>query len=456
VPEADGIVTDGSGRRQHPLAILATLGALQALTLGVHALRGKLAAVMLGPPGVGVLGVIEPLVQLVAHLSALGLPIAALRFLSRAHSESTAVFAAAYVRFARAVLLLSLAGTAVALALAVLRPSLLGPDLWRYRNLVVLGILGAPLLSVRDLVTNALAAARATRASASVGLWMAIAAGVGAGAGLLVHPGVAGFLSGTLAGEAVALGLSAIRLRRTVARADAAAPAGAIDAPGARDAADPEESREVAITSLVLWAAYASYPFTHFVARQLVLARSGAAAAGELQAGLELSGLAALLLGPSTALYLAPAVNRRIAIAAKGRAVLRFLTALLPAVALLSLPLVLFPRLAVRLLFSAAFEGATGFLAVLVAAQALRILAGVFHALLVGMGDVRVYGLLVAAGQLSFAALAYAWTPAEGPAGTARAFLVSNVALFALTAARSAWMLSRGEPARDRAAVEAA
>jgi O-antigen/teichoic acid export membrane protein len=447
VPEADGILTDGSGRRQHPLAVLATLGALQALAIGVHALRGKLAAVMLGPSGVGILGVIEPLVQLVAHLSCFGLPLAALRFLSRAHSESPAAFASAYAKFARVVLLLSLAGTAVALSVTVLTPEVLGPDLWRYRGLVVLGILGAPLLAVRDLVTHALAAARATRASASLGLWMAIAAGVGAAAGILVRPGVRGFLVGTLLGEAIAVGLAAVRLRSIEARA--AAP------PPEADLA-PDDRREVAVTSLILWAAYASYPLTHFLARHLVLARSGVVHAGELQAGLALSGIVALLLGPSTALYLAPAVNRRLPREDKGRAALRFLAVLVPAVVALSLPLVLAPRWAVLLLFSPEFEGVTGFLAVLVAGQALRVLAGVFHALLIGLGDVRTYGLLVALGQLSFGALAYAWGPAEGPAGVARAFLVSNLALFALTAGRAGWVLRRGETAGATAAVEAA
>jgi O-antigen/teichoic acid export membrane protein len=445
VPDEDGILTDASGQRQQALSMLATLGALQALTLAVHALRGKMAAVLLGPAGVGVLGVIEPLVQLVAHLSCFGLPLAALRFLSRAHSESGAAFVAAYTRFARAVLLLSLAGTLVALALAVLRPELLGPELSRYRALVVVGVMGAPLLAFRDLLTGALAAVRATRRSASVGLALALAAGAGGAAGLLATGGLLGFLVGTLAAQAVVLAFVGIRLRRVV-------PA-AVE----REVADGGEDteREVAATSLVLWAAYASYPLTHFLARHLILARFGAAPAGELEAGLELSGIVALLLGPSTALYLAPAVNRRSRPAEKGRVALHFLFALVPAVALVSLPALLFPRLALRLLFSPAFEGAAAFLIVLVAGQALRVLAGVFHALLIGLGDVRVYGLLVAAGQLSFGILAYAWGPADGPAGVARAFLVSNAVLFALTAGRVWHLLVRAGQSGEPAAVAA-
>jgi hypothetical protein len=255
-----------------------------------------------------------------------------------------------------------------------------------------------------------------------------------------------GFLLGTLAGEAVVLLVAATRLGRRV------------PAPAAERAAGDEGGdgpREVVITSLILWAAYASYPLTHFLARHLVFAQFGAAPAGELEAGLELSGIVALILGPSTALYLAPAVNRRSTREVKGRTALRFLVTLLPAVALLSLPALLFPRLALRILFSPAFEGAAGMLSLLVAGQALRVLAGVFHALLIGLGDVRMYGLLVAAGQLSFGLLAYAWGPAGGPAGVAQAFLVSNVALFVFTAGRAVHLLRRTDAA-GAAAVAAA
>jgi PST family polysaccharide transporter len=445
VPEEDGILTDASGQRQQALSMLATLGALQALTLAVHALRGKMAAVLLGPAGVGVLGVIEPLVQLVAHLSCFGLTLAALRFLSRAHSESRTAVLAAYTRFARAVLLLAVTGTVIALAVVLVWPHALGPDLWPYRTLVVVGVMGAPLLAFRDLLTSALAAVRATRRSASLGLAMAVAAGLGGGTGILVSGGLLGFLVGTLAGEAIVLGVVGTRLRSLV------------PAPVERAPADGEADtgREIAATSLILWAAYASYPLTHFLARHLVLARFGAAQAGELEAGLEMSGIVALLLGPSTALYLAPAVNRRARPGEKGRVALQFLAALAPAVALLSMPALLFPRLCLRILFSAAFEGAAAFLILLVAGQALRVLAGVFHALLIGLGDVRVYGLLVAVGQLSFGALAYAWGPADGPAGVARAFLVSNAVLFALTAGRVWHLLARAGHSGEPAAVAA-
>ena len=278
--------------------------------------------------------------------------------------------------------------------------------------------MGAPLLAFRDLITNALAAVRATRTVGLRGLALALAAGGGGAAGILATGGVLGFLVGTLAGQALVLAFVGMRLRRPRARL--------------RPASESPTAARTPIArspppSLILWAAYASYPLTHFLARHLVLARFGAAHAGELEAGLELSGIVALLLGPSTALYLAPAVNRRSRAGEKGRVALQFLgrpgAGGGPAVAARAPVPARWP--------SGSFsrrpsKGAAGFLVLLVAGQALRVLAGVFHALLIGLGDVRMYGLLVAVGQLSFGALAYAWGPADGPAGVALAFLVSN------------------------------
>src|SRR5262249_28409731 len=159
---------------------------------------------------------------------------------------------------------LSLAGTAVALALAVLAPEILGPDLWRHRALVVVGILGVPLLAFRDLATNALAAARATRASASLGLALAVAAAIGGGVGVLARGSVLGFLAGSLAGEAAALALAGVGLGWRLATARAreegrGRPDGHRDEGGRGDRAR-DDRREVTVTALILWAAYSSYP----------------------------------------------------------------------------------------------------------------------------------------------------------------------------------------------------
>jgi len=421
-------LTRGSTRPQAPLAVLTTVGALQAVTILLYVARGKLAAVLLGPAGVGILGVVEPLVQLAAHLACLGLPLAAVKFLSQAHSEGATAFSATYSRLLRTVLGLSLAGTAAALALVLLRPGLVSRELSVHRPLLLLGLLGLPLLPLRDLLTNTLAAARATRASASLALWVAVAATAGAFAGVLTLGGAFGFLTGILFGSAVVLATTLASLRQRLGLTVGAQTEGV--------AAKLASRRDILTFSLVLWAAYSSYPLTDFVSRHVLLAGFGAAEVGLLRAGLGLSGVLALVLGPSTALYLAPLLNRRIAPYDKQETALQFLPSVGLAVAALSVPLVLFPQGLIRLLLSRAFESVSGALFLFVAAQGLRVLAGVFHALLIGLDDVKVYGILVAAGQLSFGLLSWLWGPTQGVVGVALAFLLSNAVLLLLTAGR--------------------
>ena len=211
-PRAALTIQPRHGRGRTPFVMLAGIGALQALTLLALLARGKLGAVTLGPDGVGILGVLEPLVQTVAHVFSFGLPIAAVKFLSQAHGDGRAAFAAAYSRFLRRVVAGGVAGMVMSVLFVWLGPNVLGPALRPYRGLLVLSLLGTPLLPLRDLLTNALASARTTSTSAALGLWVAAGSTMGAFAGVVAEGGVRGFLAGTLAGSAAVLLTTAVRL----------------------------------------------------------------------------------------------------------------------------------------------------------------------------------------------------------------------------------------------------
>jgi O-antigen/teichoic acid export membrane protein len=411
------------------LGMLAGIGALQAVSLVAFAARGKLSAMALGPEGVGILGVLEPLVQGLAHVFGFGLPIVAVKFLSRAHAEGPAAFGAAYAQLFRRVAIATLAGTCGALLLAWGWPSLLGPALWPHRALLLLALVGTPLLAMRDVIANALAAARATKASAALGPLVALGSTVGAGVGLLVIGGTAGFLGGTLLGTAVVLGAAARRLPTLAGRHASE-----------RAASQDTTSRSaVAEAALVLWACFFAYPIAQFAVRHLVLRELGSADAGLLQVGLGLSGVVALLLGPATALYLAPVLNRGGLPAAQGLVAITFLRELALAVSVLSLPLVLFPHEALLWLFAPAFSGVAGLLALFVAGQAARVLSGVFYVLLVGLDDVKAHGVLVVLAQTIFVGLSWKLCARDGLHGVALAFFASEAALLVLAALRVAW-----------------
>src|SRR5260370_41054133 len=107
------------------LRMIAGIGVLQVAVTLVNLLRSKVVAVLLGPEGVGVIGLVDQLVQLVLYASTLSLPFAAVRFLSRAHSEGQEAFTRSFGSFLRALLILTSVGTVLGGGVALVRPDFL-------------------------------------------------------------------------------------------------------------------------------------------------------------------------------------------------------------------------------------------------------------------------------------------------------------------------------------------
>src|SRR5947207_540815 len=111
------------------LRVIAGIGILQVAVVLVNLMRSKIVAVLLGPQGVGAIGVVDQLVQLLLYVSTLNLPFVAIRFLSRAHSEGPDAFQRTFSSFLRALLALTGLGALVGTSLALLYPNLLGTTL---------------------------------------------------------------------------------------------------------------------------------------------------------------------------------------------------------------------------------------------------------------------------------------------------------------------------------------
>src|SRR5919198_2616463 len=103
--------------------VIAGIGLVQVCAVLVNLGRSKVLAVLLGPHGVGVISVIDQIVQFAAYLSAFSLPMASVKFLSRAHSEGPEVFQRTYVSFLVVLLGGAVLGTAVLTGIALIRPS---------------------------------------------------------------------------------------------------------------------------------------------------------------------------------------------------------------------------------------------------------------------------------------------------------------------------------------------
>src|SRR3982751_4895041 len=109
---------------------IVTIGIVQVLTILMQIVRAKAISLVLGPAGLGVVGLIDQMITLIATVCALSLPTVVLRVMARVHGQPE--FGRIYVSFLRAIVIASVIGSgALGLILAV-QPSALGEVPARY------------------------------------------------------------------------------------------------------------------------------------------------------------------------------------------------------------------------------------------------------------------------------------------------------------------------------------
>lgn len=411
------------------LKILVTIGGIQAVAIVVGLVRSKLLAVLLGPAGVGVLSVIDQTVQLVAYVSAFSLPFASVKFLSLAHSQGPEAFRRGYASMFRLLLAFTSAGAALALAVALLHPALLGLAAPGVQGLLIPALISVPVMALNSFCSSVLAAAQRARAAAAVSVAGALLLTVGAVIGITLH-GAAGYYWGNLAALLlVVLGATAYMRRRLGV---------SVFDRGDSIRAAVRANRGIVTLAVAMSASSLMLSFSYLVARTTILRQFGAADAGLLQAAIALAAALGLVLSPMNGLYLTPILNRDLPRAAKVRAALAFQRRQIVIITLLALPISLFPQVLVSLLYSPAFAPVARVVFLFVLAQCILLLAGVAQALLIGLDDLIHYGLNAVAGYGCLAALAWLLGPRFGLAGIGLAFLGGSLVTFALSYARLA------------------
>jgi len=409
------------------LKIIATIGAIQILAIAVTFIRSKTIAVLLGPEGVGIISVVDQIIQLIAQLSAFSLPFAAVKFLSRTHSEGFEAFKRSYGNLLRLLLLLTTTGAAIALAVVFWHPELLGSHLLNYRMLLVIGIVSIPAITLLGFLKNVLAAAQQVKASALMDVAIAIALTTAACIGISIA-GVLGFYWGNLLGVCLVVIATLTFLKKKLHLPLLS---------GDRDIwKELRQNPDIVTFASILYVSAFLYPLAYFAARYAVLKGFGEAEAGLLQAAIAMSSVLNLVLNPANGLYLTPILNRDIPKAEKLQAALEFQGKLAIALGVLAMPMVLFSQWLLVLLFSPSFVQVSRVVFLFIIAQCIIQLAGVYQALIIGLDDLKIYGVIVATGHLSFGLVSWIVAPQYGIFGVAIGLLVSSVTIFLLTLAQ--------------------
>jgi len=397
-------------------SLLARIGALQVLGGFIFFLRTKVIALVLGPSGVGVVSVIDQFVQLMLQLSAFAIPFAAIKVLSKAHSESAETFRATYAGLLRLLLILGSIGAGLGIGLIALRPSWASGSLAAHAPLVAIGLLALPAMILHGFFRNAPAAALRPITSA---VWDVATAAIMTAfviAGIMLFS-VLGYFVGALVGcVLVSLSYYLYLARRF----------------GLSIAGRPMSVRGLLKANpLLVELSLASYvgsfvtPLALLVVRAMVLEDYGVATAGLLQAAIGISLTINLVLNPLNGLVLTPLVNRMIAQTTKHREAAEFQKRLLFAIAIIALPPILYPDLVVIVLYSHEFVEAAHALPWFVLSQAMIQIGGVYNVLMIGLDRLWGYAVVMVVGTAANVALAIVLVPPLGLLGAGIAAFAS-------------------------------
>src|SRR5262249_48724095 len=271
---------------------------------------------------------------LVTQASPFPRPDAAVKFLSAAHSESHEAFARQSAAFLRALLLVSIAGSGLAIAVVSFWPQVLGPKVSGSQALVRLALLAIPATNLAGLLTNAIAAARRTHASALMGLWTAAALAPCCRAGLLAAR-LPGFYTGPVAAWVLVAAGGLISLSRTEKLS--------LAGPRVRLIEELKAHKAILRFAAAIYAVSFTTPLGYLVSRYAVVQAGDFHAAGILQAALGPALALVTLMRSSNSLFLTPLMNRRIDEREKFHGAIDFLRAFSLATGVVALPILLFP-----------------------------------------------------------------------------------------------------------------
>ena len=406
------------------LRTLSAVGAIQVAIMVANLIRAKVIALLVGPEGVGVISIIDQVVQVSGQLVAFSLPFMAVKFLSRTYSETYDSFQQSYTGILNTLMFITGAGTVLLVLLTLVKPEWLGSELYTYRLLLLPGLLAIPAAKIHGFSWQVLAAAGRVRSSALMVLGIAVTLALSSIVGITVG-GLEGFYwANTLASFGIVVVLLIYFQRALQLRFRVGLP---------RLRALIQQNPGIVQWSLIMYVTSFITPLSLLVARYSVLSYYGEFEAGLLQAAIGVGAILGALLTPMLGLYLTPLVNRALAVEEKIARTLEFQQQLLRIIGVLGMPIILFSDWVLTLQYSPRFADASMVLFLFIVAQVFTQLAGIYQALLMGLDASWAYALSVMIGQGVYITLTWVLTPTYGLSGVGVAALVSGCLLFVLT-----------------------
>ena len=365
---------------------MIVVGLIQVLILLVMLLRAKGLAVMLGPEGVGIIGVVDQLVVTLIQISALGIPFAAMKFMSMAHSNGTAEFRNTYAAFARITGALGISVLVLGIGITSFVPGLLA-GFADYQNVLFIAMFSVPTGMMTIMIAHTFAASERPRGAALYNLAFLGSLSLSGLTGAY-FAGIHGFYIGSVTAAAFAVIVVMVWFARSQDLS--------ILRKGVSLRVELKKRPKVISTALAAYVMLVSFSAGMLVVRYAVINQLGEAQTGLLQSALSLALSVGSILAAMNSLYLAPSLNRNESVEFKFAKAIGFANRVAMLLVLGAVPLALLPSLGLTILFTVAFVPAAGALIACLIWQCVFQLKTVYLQLLIGVN----YPLSGAVGSL--------------------------------------------------------
>ncbi len=400
------------------LRALLTIGALQVITMLVLLVRTKTLALTLGPELVGVMAVIEKLLAVIAQTVSLSLPFAAVRFLPERWAAGPTAFNDLYTRMRNVLLALILAATVIALLITAWRPITWGAALLPYRDALIIALIGLPVVALVPFLQNVIAGRMEQNRSMLVAFLHALVVAV-ALLGVWWN-GLAGYYAAYAAlGVILVLGITHMAMSGISVSKPAPTPRFAMRLP------TPIWRFSGALLILTFLSPFAAL-FIHY----RLLSEHGAEAAGWMQAAIGISLSVRAVLGTAHSVFLTPNVNRGGSPVERMAWANNFQTTFCLIAGIALPPLLLFPDIAIFLLYSSAFLPGATFVMVFVLTEIVLLLSGTYQSLVIALDHMPFHVVTNLIAQLLVVVTAFYLVGPLGILGAGLAGLIAPIFLY--------------------------
>lgn len=407
------------------LRAIITIGIVQVLTIIVQIVRAKAISVVLGPSGLGVVGLIDQLITLIATVCALSLPTVVLRVMPRVYGEPA--FGRQYASFLQAVLIASIAGSGALGLLLAFQPSALGDVPAKYAAEFGIALISVPLLALGLLLPNVLAASMRPVGAAWLSFAVAAMATVAAVGGLLTG-GIREIYMWQALATAALLAATLIYFKVRLHLPFHESSANLVK--------EIRNRPDIIPNAIAVYASLVGAALSLLVVRYVTVQSLGAEVGGWLQSILSMVLAVSAVLVAMASRYLGPLLNRPSSPAERFAIFDAFRRRQLMMLIALSVPLVLFAKVAIVILFSSKFIAAAAWLPAFLIWQLLYIQTNIQLQLLFALDELWIVAVKSVAGCALSALLCALLIPAYGLIGGGVALIAGTALTLAIGALR--------------------